>query len=76
MKRLNCLTPFIESGKRLHPDYLEQSVQPKPLEALTLEELIESLPLPPLDPNDPDPLMQKVARSINALAPEPKSSGK
>lgn len=25
----------------------------------TSEQLLESLPLPPLDPNDPDPLMRK-----------------
>ena len=34
----------------------------KTLEEMSLEELLESLPIPPWDVNDPDPWMRKSAR--------------
>lgn len=44
--------------------------QPKSLDEMTLEELIVSLPLPPLDPDDPDPLMRMIARQELRLEPD------
>lgn len=41
----------------------------KTLEEMTLEELLDSLPLPPLDPNDPDPWMRRVALRASTTAP-------
>lgn len=40
------------------------------LKDMTLEELLDSLPLPPLDVNDPDPLMRKAARLYFSMGPE------
>ena len=44
--------------------------QPKSIDEMTLEELLASLPLPRLDPNDPDPIMRKIARQELGLEPD------
>lgn len=41
---------------------VDSNVNKKPLKEMTLEELMDSLPLPPWDVNDSDPLMRKAAR--------------
>ncbi|QJC56629.1 hypothetical protein HC248_01937 [Polaromonas vacuolata] len=46
------------------------AIMVNPLNKMTLEQLLESLPIPPLDPNEVDPLMRKVAQSFSTMAPE------
>ena len=43
---------------------------PQELKEMTLDELLDSLPLKPLDKEDPDPLVQKVIRQACTTAPE------
>jgi len=45
------------------------TVMKKTLEEMTLTELLDSLPLPPLDPNDPDPWMRRAALWSSTTAP-------
>jgi hypothetical protein len=42
---------------------------PQELEAMTLDELLDSMPLKPWDQDDPDPLVQKAIRLSGATAP-------
>lgn len=42
---------------------------PRELQAMTLDELLDSLPLVPWDQNDPDPLVQKAIRQSATTAP-------
>lgn len=49
---------------------------PQELKEMTLDELLNSLPLTPWDKDDPDPLVQKLIRQSSTTAPTSARDGR
>ena len=56
-------------AKPVAPDDDMATRSPRELEAMTLDELLDSLPLKPWDKDDPDPLVQLAIRLSATTAP-------
>lgn len=56
-------------AKPVAPAYDPATRSPQELEAMTLDELLDSLPLKPWDKDDPDPLVQLAIRMSATTAP-------